>query len=452
MNRRLIGCLVIAGISGAVLYLAWQFGCRYTDGLQIMAFAFSFLAILWSTVAACLARLTSADPESPGQSASLFRFAALLCAVVPAVVESYVLVVKLLYVTTELIFGEAVFAREVRSVGTEGLWSLAALLIAAKISFLDTRNRKMAACIFWIVIAAMLWLFLLMPDYRNDTVGGSVRTGSTVILACALAFHVWLTVLVTRWFDRSRRWKVAWTEPDRLAEPLTTWPGMINSYTAVSIFLVAISGFHLAVPTSLPGWSSGQTMFLLAVALLVGAGGGYLRLAVEYCRGLAAASMGLTSLMFAALAVSTLPRSSEDLSIRYPGIFGALIVGLAAASLFWSWLYGVWQQQLNEGRSWTVAGRLIPQTVRFSYMSAALALVVATLLACWPRITGISATDDSMMSMVSGLATNLFLILVTLWIARRFGRLTFHILAILAVCTTMGFLVARLLPFSTHFG
>ncbi|MGB0717554.1 MAG: hypothetical protein ACPGXK_16875, partial [Phycisphaerae bacterium] len=64
---------------------------------------------------------------------------------------------------------------------------------------------------------------------------------------------------------------------------------------------------------------------------------------------------------------------------------------------------------------------------------------------------GISAMDDSFMSMISGVATNLFLVLVTLRIARQFRRPTFHLLSWLSLVSLVGFITLRMLPFSPHF-
>jgi hypothetical protein len=133
-------------------------------------------------------------------------------------------------------------------------------------------------------------------------------------------------------------------------------------------------------------------------------------------------------------------------------IFSAMIIGFAVATAMWTWVSLVWQQQLDGGRPVLMAGRLIPHAKRSAFLSAVLALLVAVLMAVWPRLRGISTTDDEFGQVTAGLAANLFLLLVVLWSARRLRRPTFHILTFLAVLSTLGFILVRMLPFSPRFG
>ncbi len=73
-------------------------------------------------------------------------------------------------------------------------------------------------------------------------------------------------------------------------------------------------------------------------------------------------------------------------------------------------------------------------------------------MAVWPRWPGIAPTDDSLGRVAAGLAANLFLLLVTLWCARRLRRFTFQILTALTLISLTGFLFIRILPFTPRFG
>ena len=95
--------------------------------------------------------------------------------------------------------------------------------------------------------------------------------------------------------------------------------------------------------------------------------------------------------------------------------------------------------------------KLIPCAKRFSFLCAALALVVSAMMALWPRWPTVSATDDSLGRVAAGMAANLFLLLVVLWCSRRSHKLTFQVLTVLVVVSTTGFLLARLLPFTSRF-
>ena len=59
----------------------------------------------------------------------------------------------------------------------------------------------------------------------------------------------------------------------------------------------------------------------------------------------------------------------------------------------------------------------------------------------------IATMDDSFGRITAGFGGNLFFLLVLLWCSRRLHRLTFQILTVLTVLSTMGFLIIRVLPF-----
>jgi hypothetical protein len=70
----------------------------------------------------------------------------------------------------------------------------------------------------------------------------------------------------------------------------------------------------------------------------------------------------------------------------------------------------------------------------------------------WPRLPAIAAMDHSYGRIAAGLSANLYLLLVMLWCSRRLQRLTFHLLTMLAVLSTMGFVIMRMLPFASRVG
>ena len=163
-------------------------------------------------------------------------------------------------------------------------------------------------------------------------------------------------------------------------------------------------------------------------------------------------AMGLTSLTLCAVTVLLVPSRPTLLAERYPMIFSATVIGFALGTAIWTWLSGTWEQQPDTEQGRTTTSLLIPHAKRFAFLNAAMALVVGMLMAVWPRLRGISATDDEFGQVIAGLAANLFLLLVILWSSRRLKRPTFYILTALALLSTAGFIVVRMLPFTPQFG
>jgi hypothetical protein len=83
-------------------------------------------------------------------------------------------------------------------------------------------------------------------------------------------------------------------------------------------------------------------------------------------------------------------------------------------------------------------------------LSAALALVAGALMTSWPRLPTVAGMDHTIGRVTAGFAAHLFLLLVMLWCSRRLRRLTFHLLTVLAVFSTAGFIVVRMIPFASR--
>ena len=230
------------------------------------------------------------------------------------------------------------------------------------------------------------------------------------------------------------------------------WPGLRHSFAAIALALIIIVSYHLAVPIAVRPGGFRATLLIVAAGGICSATAAFVILARTWTGYLADAAMGLVSLSLCAAVVSAAPLRETLLASLYPVVFGAMMVGFAMTASIWTWLSGVWHQQLDNGKAWTTTGRLLPYAKRFAFFNIALGLLVGSLLAVWPRIPGIAATDDTFAAVTSGLGANLFLLLVALWSARRIRRWTFHILALLATASTGGFVLARMLPFSSEFG
>ncbi|MFQ5461355.1 MAG: hypothetical protein ACE5E5_01875 [Phycisphaerae bacterium] len=435
--------------SAIVVLAARRFGCGVAGWANVYAFALAFLSLGWSVVAA----IASYRVGRGAAGSALVRpahWSALVSAVPPVVLAAFLLAWRSVYVGTAFVFGDEFFRSRVVALDSSGLWYLWTVGLSCVVSFVATRDRRLFTCLMWIVLAMVLWTILRRPVFEPSAVGELRRTGLLVWMTVGGAVTVWLAVVVARWRNRRLRWQWANSDPDRLIDHRWDWPGLASSVAALNLGLILVSCFLLVVPVSVPG--GGFSFVLIGAADVLAAAAGFLLLVDRWNRLLAESAMGLVSLAIAALAATTIPSFSTDLSVRYPSLFCALMIGFSLAAALWCWLQGVWAQQLNGGKAWTVAGRMIPLARRFAFFNIALALALGSLLAVWPRLRGVATSDDTLRSMVLGLGANFSLLLIALWVARKTPGATFYLLAILAVFSCLGFVLIRALPFSPGFG
>ena len=173
----------------------------------------------------------------------------------------------------------------------------------------------------------------------------------------------------------------------------------------------------------------------LALSILIG---------WHWSRALAELSLSLWTAALAALGATTaLQVSSPRASIELlPAVHTGALAGLTCASVLWFWLAGFWRQQRQDARAWTTTGRLIPLAERVGFLAAALAVLVGSKLAMWPRMQYGSA-DDSSVRLLAGSVTYALLVGVCLYAAVRVRQLTMLLLAGLAGVAWGAFLWLR---------
>jgi len=381
-------------------------------------------------------------------AAAVARDCALMFGAVTAVIQITVLVTRIIYVGVDLLHGFA-FRGTDYGFGAAGLWNLILLFAAGAVGVCSTWDRRLWTCLFWCAAALLLWMSLLSPPYEA-TARGLQRSGATVVAMVSLAGLLAAATLLRRQFaERPDGADNAGETVRPSAEP---WPGFRASVAAVALSVGLLVTYHLASPTTLS--RSDDRIVALATAVSAGlAGFSCFLLASRTYRGyLIDAGMGMSSLCLAALATLAVPNHPRDLGERYPILLNAMIVGLTIASGGWTRLAIVWKASEGRVRGFAAGARLVFHAKRFAFLSGALALVLAALMAVWPRLPFIAAADDSFGRMAGGLAANLALLLVLLASARRLHWMPLQMAAIMAVVSTAGFVMVRLIPFlrSTH--
>ncbi len=465
-------------------------------GVQDVARVCAVLTLVWVACAGALLRgsgsrdwkaWATSDPASQRTGHVSLAWGtnvvALLLGVVTAIIQSVVLVMRVIYVTVDLLNGYPYRGTRTYGFDTAGLWSIGFLLAACVIAMASTGERRLGTCQLCCATIMASWACLLSPVLQSTGTGGYERTGSTLLLLAALSILSAVAVKITGLADRRRRgsnlsrWDrlssrsrdkqeslshigVSNLRADGIVIPHEAhpWPGLSFSVALTSLAVIILGSYHLAVPIAFTWGGFRVAVVAVTGSTAIAAIASFVQVARSWNGHLADAAMALTSLSLCGLATLAVPSHPSALVERYPMVFNAMVVGLAGGTILWTWLASVWQLQLEGGgqsadethRSTTFA-RLIPHAARFAFLGAVLALVASIVMAVWPRWRAIATTDDSFGRVTSGVAANLFLLLVMLWSSRRSHKPVFQILTVLAVVSMAGFLLVRMLPFMPRF-
>ncbi|MCH8799972.1 MAG: hypothetical protein IH963_03595, partial [Chloroflexi bacterium] len=293
--------------------------------------------------------------------------------------QSVVLMMRIIYVAIDLANGYVYAGNRAYGFGPEGLWSLGFLCAACVTALVSTGDRRLGTCQIWCTVTLVTWACLLAPPLRHLPTGGYERTGATLVLLLALASLLMAVILISGWADRRSGLSTPDTSHSGQADTAAsapTWPGLPLSAAMLAITVILLSCYHLLVPVVI-----GQRGFLLSAAIVSVSGALaawacfvlFLRTGTAY---LAEVAMGLASFSICGLATLAVPSAPVILAERYPMIFNAIIVGLAAATGLWAWLASDQGRRRILGRVRGGADRLTSEFKRFAFLSAALALLV----------------------------------------------------------------------------
>jgi len=414
----------------------------------------AWLCLVGSVAASAAARLRiSGGRQDPhhGGFVGAAHLASLLAAAAASVILCILLFSRLLLFVVEMTSGSPVRGSFDLGLSARDLWSLAFLFVAGCASARETARPALRTATFWCGTAAVVWICLLTPTFVISATGSYQRTSASHALMTCLSAVTALASLVCHAFETnstSRR-EPAVPASHGLAIPCA-WPGFRLSVSVVGVIVSLLVVYHLAVPHPV---GVGPFRVGALSTFAAGAVGAWscLRLASKCRTGyLLDVGMGLASLACCALPTIAVPSSPRALSERYPILFTAMIVGLSMATGTWTLLACRWRERSRHPGSDPFFAELSFRGKRFALLSAALALVMSTMMAIWPRLPAIAASDDSFSRTSAGMAANLSLLLVLLWSARRLRWRPFHIAVVLATFSMVGFLVVRVLPFAQH--
>lgn len=299
----------------------------------------------------------------------------------------------------------------------QGLVDIVLVILAAQLSRAVGRWSGLPIATLWLVVFAGTWWGLMLPPAPAMTSTSWpgwltwlvwIQTAWAWPLLGAMLIWVW-----QGWRRQERAWPDDLPSLVRVSPP---WPGLEQSVTAIGLVLIPLGLWH-AFGTGPEGYQIARlttwTMAAGALALSIFVGW-------RWSRTVAELALSLWTISLAALASTTALQMacSQPTLERLPVVHSAVLAGLAGASLLWFWLAGFWQQQLQQGRPWTIAGRLIPLADRVGFLAAALAVLVAAKLAMWPRMEYGSA-DNSTGRLAVGSLIYVLLIAICLYAARQ---------------------------------
>ena len=316
------------------------------------------------------------------------------------------------------------------STAWQGLIDIALVIVAAQLSRWAARWKPLPAATLWLVIFAGAWWGLMLPPSPALT-NSPWPSWLTWLVWIQTAWSWTLLGGVLAWVWQGwRKQERAW--PNDLGSLVCVprpWPGLEPMAIALGLVLMPLglwhafsAGFGSLPAVRLTTWD--MVAAGTALSILIG---------WHWSRALAELSLSLWTAALAALGATTaLQVSSPRASIELlPAVHTGALAGLICASALWFWLAGFWRQQRHGSRAWTTTGRLIPLADRVGFLAAALAVLVGSKLALWPRMQYGSA-DDSSARLVAGSVTYALLVGVCLCAAVQVRRATMLWLAGLA--------------------
>ncbi len=267
------------------------------------------------------------------------------------------------------------------------------LAVAAGIWLLFGRQKEgfRVTAVYWLGCGVGTWLAMYLPV-------GQVLSTSALVIAMVSLLFAYLPYLHHR-REQRRTWL---TRPEVLTRRFAVAPGLTSSMTALSLLVLFFALCHVTSA------ASAVATLLMGVALLV---------VVDHGFRADAAFSGLALISLAPL--SGLLAITGGESLRIATILNLALLVLGVWAFLWTWLAGVWQQQIVRGRPLTTAARLVGLAVHAGVMTLAFASLLLFKLAVWPQLRTVSELDDGPGRFAMLAAGGIVVAGVSLWIAVR---------------------------------
>jgi len=407
-----------------------------------------FSAVLSLVLTACTVSSAGRVRGRPPGGAIL-RAPATTTIVLAAALLTTLLTWRAVAVAIELARRAPLAADQPEAFTAQGLLVWVILTASCVLRFRARSTRAAGTVLFWLAVLGVVWATLLLPPHRATGAGTFARSACTPALAGGLALILAGFVAAEGLLERVRRARWLRADPMLLLARSARWPGFETSCRVVGIVLLLLVCYHLGIGVDTEPLGPRWTALITAAAAGVGAAALLAATARRWSVDLAEIGAGLLCLAGACLAVILVPSEPAALARRYPMMFNAILVGLAATAWLLNWLSCVWQQQLDGTVAWTTAGRMIGPANRVAFAAGVVALLVAGIMTAWPRLSAVPTMDHTLGRIVAGVAGHLLLLAVAVWSARRVGQARFTALAVLTVALMLVFVYVRTVPLTT---
>ncbi|UCE59828.1 MAG: hypothetical protein JSU63_20590 [Phycisphaerales bacterium] len=439
-------------LSAAGVSLAGSVASGAPDAIRLLARSCAMTSLVFSIGgAACRQGRAGNRAVVPPSVTDRAYLAALVVGSVAFTVQLIILGIRTVYVLVDLIQAVPVEGAWDYGFGPEGLWTLGFLCASCAVALIATMERQLYTCQFLIIVMIATWASALLPVFHMTSPGGLRGAGMVLALALSLAVTLILAAWAQRWEARPGL-RATPSNGEQVSVADQPWPGFRLSFTVVGVVVLLLACYRLAVPVDFSSHGFRVVALSLAASTALASWAGFTFLSRSFNRGLADVSFGLTSLTACGIAVAVLPSYPTPLAERYPVIFNALLVGLAASMGLCTWLATRTAAKPAQNSPGTLEDRLALRARRGAFLSGVLAVAVGCIMALWPQLPTIAVLDVTIGRVTAGFGGNLFLLLVALWSARRMRAGPFNVLTLLAAASAAGFMLMRMLSYSPRFG
>lgn len=425
--------MLAAACSLAGTLLLCNLGWPARHPFELTVHASAGLCLAWGVVAHIVARFRPRMPESLAQDAlAVLNVMQIVLALIVGIVMLYVATTAVLTRIPSLPFFSFRPAWQVY-VWPSGTLDLALVAIAALLAWWRTGSGGIMTGMMWLLVLMSLWSALRIPaaitveengishtilvDWVSPFVFGTAVTLAAFTLLSGMLGH--------------RRRVEAW--PDHLDDLLTAgpdWPGFRYSAGIIAVIVLALGCVFIVSPaTPFAALLAGVSVLALTNR--------------HWNENYADAGLGLITLSIISFLMIGVPDIRGNKPEYFAAVFGRALLGLAITTAFWHWLAGVWDQQLDNGRAWTTAGRLIRPCRRLGFLLGAIGVLVSIQLAFWPKLPNVYIKDDSLGRWLWGVLPNLILLSALMRSARHTQKSTLAWLAMCAFVSLTGFIIIR---------
>jgi len=337
-------------------------------------------------------------------------------------------------------------------VGSAGYWGFGLLVGAVVLFWVPTRDPRLVTCLYALVAAIAGWAALEWPVHGIGADGGLEAGGASYVMLGSTASMLGLVGAVRRPSRFASEWRRAEPASEMAIDGTETSHGLHIPCGLQAVLLVLLVCYHVVVPIRPPWFDCRAAVMASSLAAALGALGCATFVRGPWCRLFIDAGLALVVLAIGSATLTVVPCRTIPLVQRYPETMNALMVGFTIAMGVITWAFMTGRHRRAEGDFWSFPAARVVDLQRFAFLSGALGLVAAGLMALWPRMRFVAVADDSIGRILAGFGAHLFMLLVMLICARRIKRRPFHLLALMAFASTIGFMLLRMYPYTPGFG